>query len=173
MDFLVLRLPPPSHRRTKGLLEWFWETNTQLRSCTICTVWNQEAYAQNISVNWVFTLFAYLRIKNTHSLFMTTVFCRCSVGCLCVQAFTWQSCDSALISCFFSPLLFAAWFKCIQKSRCIKFCNCSERSTFTLWGMELKQAVLIMLSFRALAYSSLQALATVMHSVSNRAICDE
>lgn len=76
------------HHQSRGLKDW-----RTLCSCTINNVYNQEAYAHNISVNWVSTLLDYLRLKNTHSLFMTTLLCRYSVGCLCVLVFARQSCD--------------------------------------------------------------------------------
>lgn len=73
-----------------ALLDWLWETSVPSRFCTICNVYNQEAYAHNISDNWVFTSLLILdsEIKNTHSLLMTTLHCRASVGCLCVLVFT-------------------------------------------------------------------------------------
>lgn len=41
------------------LLEWLWETSLPPCCCTISNVYNQEAYAHNKSVNWVFTLLDY------------------------------------------------------------------------------------------------------------------
>lgn len=86
--FLVPEAASEHHARgLKGcreVLDRLWETRVPPCSCTISNVYNQEAYAHNISVNQVFTLWDYLRIKSTHLLFMT-LSCRYSMGCLCVS----------------------------------------------------------------------------------------
>lgn len=128
-------------------------------SCTISNVYNQEAYAHNISVNRVFTLLDYLRIKNTHLLFMT-LSCRYSVGCLCVLVFTVHALLSGV--CFKIYIYTKAQIR--AEETLITF-----QTEFPLNSEDRrgKRVVLIMLSFRALAYGSLQALVTLMYSVSS------
>lgn len=87
-----------------------------------------------------------------------TLSCRYSVGCLCVLVFTVHA------------LLSGVCFKIYTKAQIraeetlITFQTESPLNSEDRRG---KRVVLIMLSFRALAYGSLQALDTVMHSVSS------
>lgn len=129
-----------------ALLDWLWETSVPSRFCTICNVYNQEAYAHNISDNWVFTSLLILdsEIKNTHSL---TIELR-----------------SLLITLHPSTTTDCSLIQAAEKSVTIH-----TEITFTEGG---KRVVLITLRFRALPYGSLLAVAAVVHSVSSRAVCD-
>lgn len=100
-------------------------------SCAIGSVYNQDAYAHNIFVNWVFTLLDYLTIKNTHLLFMATLPCSSSVGYLCVLVFTVHG--RAVIP---SALSHHHWLQSDSGWR--KLSHHSHRITFKLWGTEGK-----------------------------------